>query len=286
MAEFGEQLRKAREEKGMTQQSLAEMVYVTRQTVSRWEGGERYPDLVTVKKLAQVLGVNAGFLLSDDASQHIVERGPISDSPVATRAALVLYAGIVISYLISVVGVLLRIPSLTGTITEADAWLMGGNAAGELVCIAAFSAGFVWILRGCLSPRRAGAVMMAFFAAECMKGAALFTSEALETGRFFAALPVVLGGIGIAACHACFWKKHTAVAWYYILEAVSVLGIARAACAAITTAIFAPAYTSSDHALKAVLAGCIYALLCYQADALRKRRKLAAETTGGNTAKT
>ena len=45
MAEFGEQLRKAREEKGMTQQSLAEKVYVTRQTVSRWEGGERYPDL-------------------------------------------------------------------------------------------------------------------------------------------------------------------------------------------------------------------------------------------------
>ena len=33
MAEFGEQLRKAREEKGMTQQSLAEKVYVTRQTV-------------------------------------------------------------------------------------------------------------------------------------------------------------------------------------------------------------------------------------------------------------
>ena len=39
MAEFGEQLRKAREEKGMTQQSLAEKLYVTRQTVSRWEGG-------------------------------------------------------------------------------------------------------------------------------------------------------------------------------------------------------------------------------------------------------
>ena len=39
MVEFGEQLRKAREAKGMTQQSLAEQLYVTRQSVSRWECG-------------------------------------------------------------------------------------------------------------------------------------------------------------------------------------------------------------------------------------------------------
>ena len=35
MVEFGEQLRRAREEKGMTQQSLAEQLYVTRQ----YQGG-------------------------------------------------------------------------------------------------------------------------------------------------------------------------------------------------------------------------------------------------------
>ena len=39
MVEFGEQLRRAREGKGMTQQSLAEQLYVTRQSVSRWECG-------------------------------------------------------------------------------------------------------------------------------------------------------------------------------------------------------------------------------------------------------
>lgn len=43
MVEFGEQLRKAREAKGMTQQTLAEHLYVTRQAVSRWECGDRYP---------------------------------------------------------------------------------------------------------------------------------------------------------------------------------------------------------------------------------------------------
>lgn len=39
MVEFGEQLRRAREGKGMTQQSLVEQLYVTRQSVSRWECG-------------------------------------------------------------------------------------------------------------------------------------------------------------------------------------------------------------------------------------------------------
>ena len=39
MIEFGEKLKQLREEKGMTQQSLGEMLYVTRQAVSRWECG-------------------------------------------------------------------------------------------------------------------------------------------------------------------------------------------------------------------------------------------------------
>lgn len=66
MAEFGEQLRKAREEKGITQQTLAEELYVTRQTISRYENGERYPDIVTLKKMSAFLGVSTDYLLCAD----------------------------------------------------------------------------------------------------------------------------------------------------------------------------------------------------------------------------
>ena len=41
--EFGEKLRQSREAKGMTQQKLADRLFVTRQAVSRWECGARYP---------------------------------------------------------------------------------------------------------------------------------------------------------------------------------------------------------------------------------------------------
>ena len=58
MAEFGENLKKARTEKGITQQTLADHLFVTRQAVSRWEGGSRYPDLMTAKKMSQFLDIS------------------------------------------------------------------------------------------------------------------------------------------------------------------------------------------------------------------------------------
>ena len=64
MEEFGQKLWEVRIAKGYTQQTLAEKLYVTRQTVSRWESGNRYPDLETLKKISVELEVSVDELLS------------------------------------------------------------------------------------------------------------------------------------------------------------------------------------------------------------------------------
>ena len=61
---FSETLKKLRTEKGLSQQSLADKMFVTRPTVNRWENGSRLPDAVMITRLAEVLGVDVNILLS------------------------------------------------------------------------------------------------------------------------------------------------------------------------------------------------------------------------------
>ena len=52
-----------RTKKGLSQEQLAERLYVTRQAVSRWETGETVPNTETLKRLSAVLDVSINTLL-------------------------------------------------------------------------------------------------------------------------------------------------------------------------------------------------------------------------------
>ena len=56
-------LLKLRMQKGLTQEELAEKVYVTRQAVSRWENGDTVPNTETLKVLSKFYGVSINTLL-------------------------------------------------------------------------------------------------------------------------------------------------------------------------------------------------------------------------------
>ena len=53
--DIGGRITELRREKGLTQQELADRLYVSRQLVSKWESGERRPDYKTVEKIAETL---------------------------------------------------------------------------------------------------------------------------------------------------------------------------------------------------------------------------------------
>lgn len=63
---LNENIRKLREENNLTQQQLADKLYVSRQTICRWESGSRCPDLITAKKLAVEFNVSLDDLISNE----------------------------------------------------------------------------------------------------------------------------------------------------------------------------------------------------------------------------
>lgn len=71
---LGETIRSKREERDMTQQELADLLHVTRQTVSRWESGSRCPDLILSKKIADTFDISLDELVSSSDVDSYVPR--------------------------------------------------------------------------------------------------------------------------------------------------------------------------------------------------------------------
>lgn len=66
---LGENLRRMRERRGITQEELAERVHVVRQTVSKWEKGLSVPDADLLMAVAETLQVSVSDLIGVDAVQ-------------------------------------------------------------------------------------------------------------------------------------------------------------------------------------------------------------------------
>lgn len=63
--ETKEVISKLRTEKGLSQEELAQKVFVTRQAVSRWETGETVPNTETLKLLSKLFDVSINTLLGE-----------------------------------------------------------------------------------------------------------------------------------------------------------------------------------------------------------------------------
>ena len=61
---FAETIKRLRNEKGLSQIQLADQMFVTHSTVSRWESGSRLPDAVMISRLAKCLGISTETLFS------------------------------------------------------------------------------------------------------------------------------------------------------------------------------------------------------------------------------
>ena len=70
---FGEKLRKLRTDSGLTQEELAEKIYVTRTAISKWESDRGYPNIDSLKAISKFFSVSIDDLLSSDEVLTIAE---------------------------------------------------------------------------------------------------------------------------------------------------------------------------------------------------------------------
>ena len=71
--EFNEKLQELRKNKGLTQEELAEALYVSRTAISKWESGRGYPSIDSLKEIAKYFSVTIDELLSSDEVLSIAE---------------------------------------------------------------------------------------------------------------------------------------------------------------------------------------------------------------------
>ena len=63
---LSEKIVNLRKKNGLSQEDLAEKLNVSRQAVSRWEGGAASPDAANILQLSKLFGVTTDYLLNDE----------------------------------------------------------------------------------------------------------------------------------------------------------------------------------------------------------------------------
>ena len=71
--EFNEKLQELRKQKNLTQEELAEVLYVSRTAVSKWESGRGYPNIDSLKEISRFFSVTIDDLLSSGEILNIAE---------------------------------------------------------------------------------------------------------------------------------------------------------------------------------------------------------------------
>ena len=280
MAEFGEQLRKAREEKGITQQTLAENVYVTRQTISRYENGERYPDIVTLKKLSSVLGVSTDYLLGDDEIAKVVEKNPIVDKPLFNNITIALYTLIVATYTIFIIN---QTP-MSSFIEEATS--KGGSYLWcvffiQILSICLFIYGLVVVLKGSMNPKKTGFIMMGFLILEGSKSFYYLVQGSFGSANLslvlFASFIILVYVVGVICANLYFIKNIKPMISICGVIGIACFGIYRQLQSAYHLLMIADHLYSWMNSLLAFLMITINLMFIYQAVMLNTKRKQAEE---------
>lgn len=72
--EFNEKLQELRKQKDLTQEELAEILFVSRTAISKWESGRGYPNIESLKAISEFFSVSVDEMLSGKELISVAEK--------------------------------------------------------------------------------------------------------------------------------------------------------------------------------------------------------------------
>ena len=84
--EIGSKLKNARNKIGLTQEQAAEVLGVSRQTISNWENNKSYPDIISVIKMSNIYSVSLDHLLKEENSMKQTYQEYLEESTNTVKA--------------------------------------------------------------------------------------------------------------------------------------------------------------------------------------------------------
>ena len=80
MSLFGEKLRYIREQRGITQEELAELLGTSKQVISRYEKNQRTPKITIAQKYSEQLNVSLNYLIDDSIEVQNLKKCDASET--------------------------------------------------------------------------------------------------------------------------------------------------------------------------------------------------------------
>ncbi len=140
-----EKLYTLRKKSGLSQEQLAEALNVSRQAISKWEGGSTMPESDKLLALSNYFGVSLDYLLKDGAPNAAPAEAQEEHRTMRLLSLILCFGDAAALIVYGVLSIL--VPSVPAQISGSSMIRIDGSGIFLLLCVAAIAAGAALLLK-------------------------------------------------------------------------------------------------------------------------------------------
>jgi len=146
---LSERIYTLRRKQGLSQEQLAERIGVSRQAISKWEGGLSTPELDKLKALSECFGITLDELTSEQMETHGTATPEPAVPTVANRSSKlgIFLCGVGAVFLLLAGIMMIASPTSVDKLNESSVITLNGSGILLLLCVLSMIVGVILILR-------------------------------------------------------------------------------------------------------------------------------------------